>query len=238
MKPLIITSAGSSSTRGFQIDHLTFRAQVYNPNVTNGTSTLDVSDYSSTPDGATFVEPYPAQTGNVSFPDFSWNKTPRWLAVRNTDQYSQGQIDSITNNYQLVMMEKSNQNGLERTQEGMSKFAASLKATSPNIKTIAYWNTSLLYQDFEASDSFDDDNWSETLVDEDGAVTFRLQRNLLLRHNRELPEVRDWWVNTALDLAEDPNMTACLLILPAQATLISTIHLGSRLMLMLRCLMP
>ena len=206
LKPLIITSAGSASARGFQIDHLTFRAQVYNPNVTNGTSTLDVSDYSSTPDGATFVEPYPAQTGNVSFPDFSWNKTPRWLAVRNRDQYSQGQIDSITNNYQLVMMEKSNQNGLERTQEGMSRFAASLKATSPNIKTIAYWNTSLLYQDFEASDSFDDDNWSETLVDEDGAVTFRLQRNLLLRHNRELPEVRDWWVNTALDLAEDPNI--------------------------------
>ena len=214
LTPLVITSAGSSAALGLQIDNLNFSIKVYNP---NATPVWDVSNYAFTPDGPTFVDPYPAQTGNVDFPDFSWNRMPRWLAVRNTDDYTQAQIDSIANNYQLVMMEKSNQNGLTYTEEGMSKLAASLKASSSSIKTIAYWNALLRYEDYEAVNTFDDD-WAETAVDEDGNISILLQRDTLYRYNREIPELRDWWVESTLRLAEDPNIDGLFIDVPSVET--------------------
>ena len=202
LTPLVITSAGSS-LNGFQIDYLDFGIKVTDP---NGALAEDLSDYSASPDGVRFVDPYPAQTGNVDFPEFSWDRVSRWVPVRNSSVYTQEQIDILANNYALVMMEKSNANGLDGTEIGMRSIAASLKASNPDVKTIAYWNTSLLYQDFESTDLFEDDNWSEKEIDANGGISNRLQADRLIRINREIEEARDWWVESALNLASDSNI--------------------------------
>jgi hypothetical protein len=72
----------------------------------------DLSDYSGFPGvGPTYTAEYPDQVPGPDLPEYSWDTVPRWLAVRNRDPFSNEQVSSIATNYQLVMLEKANQQG-------------------------------------------------------------------------------------------------------------------------------
>ncbi|MDF7823562.1 putative glycoside hydrolase [Pontiellaceae bacterium B12227] len=211
LNPLMVTCAGTATHIGFQIDSIEFSLNVHNPDLD---PVWDPSDYSYMKDGVGYIEPYPEQAPGVDFPEFSWDKVPRWLAVRNLNAYSAEQISTIASNYQLVMLEKSNRNGLTYTEEGQLKMAADLKAVSPEIKVITYWNSGLHYTDFEADLTYDLETWSLKKVDSDGAVTYELQRGTQYKYDHSNADLRDWWVNVALTMASDENVDGVFIDVP------------------------
>ncbi|MDF7823870.1 putative glycoside hydrolase [Pontiellaceae bacterium B12227] len=211
LNPLMVTCAGTANYYGFQIDSIEFSMNVRNPDLD---PVWDVSDYSYMKDGVAYVEPYPEQQPGVDFPEFSWDTVPRWLAVRNINAYSADQISTIATNYQLVMLEKSNKNGLTYTEEGQLKMAADLKAVSPDVKVITYWNSQIHYPDYEAALTYEPENWSLKEVDSNGNVSYKLRRNLLYQHNYSNEELRDWWVNVTLTMASDENVDGVFIDIP------------------------
>ncbi|MDF7806349.1 putative glycoside hydrolase [Pontiellaceae bacterium B12219] len=212
LNPLMVTCAGNGSGAGFQVDAIEFNLTFNDP---EQEPVWDVSDYSYMKDGIGFVEPYPEQKPGVEFPEFSWDQVPLWLAVRNLSAYSEEQISTIATNYQLVMLEKSNKNGLTYTEAGQLKMAADLKAVSPDIKVITYWNSGLHYTDFEADLTYDLENWSRQEVDSDGAVTYALQRGTQYKYDFSIEAMRDWWVNVALTMASNENVDGVFIDVPA-----------------------
>ncbi|MDF7826658.1 putative glycoside hydrolase [Pontiellaceae bacterium B12227] len=212
LNPLMVTCAGTATSFGFQIDSVIFSLTVSDPAME---PVWDASDYSYMKDGIGYVEAYPEQSPAVEFPEFSWDEVPRWLAVRNIDAYSAEQISTVATNYQLVMLEKSNKNGLTYTEAGQLKMAADLKAVSPDIKVITYWNSGLHYTDYEADATYDLENWSRKEVDADGNVSYSLQRGTQYKYDYSIEDMRDWWVNVALTMASNVNVDGVFIDVPA-----------------------
>ena len=77
----------------------------------------------------------------TTLPKFSWNKIPRWVAVRNSASFTEDDVTSIANNYQLVMLEKANQQGFEYVEDGVENAATRIKALNPDLTTLFYYNT-------------------------------------------------------------------------------------------------
>ena len=198
---LVVTGAGSNVTREWAIFGLAFEFTVSD---TFGPYTPEIGDYSDDPTGPGYLDPYSVQTDFTNYPDFSWDSVPRWLAVRDNNGYTTAAIESIANNYQIVMLEKSNQNGQGNTEAGAIKAASDLKAINPNIKALYYWNTVVYYGGYEANGTYNSDDWSRYTENEDGTRTYELIRGIYRKFNPSVPELREWWINSALNVLNDP----------------------------------
>jgi len=171
----------------------------------------DLSDYSGFATGKSYITPYPAQTDFTNYPAFSWEKVPRWLAVRSKDALAPEQVESIASRYQVVMMEKANAQGKASTEEGIRWAARELKKRNPAIKVFFYWNTVVYYEGYAANAAYQSDEWSEYTRRADGTKEYRLIRGKLRTFNHDIPEMQKWWVDTALGMAADPNIDGVFL---------------------------
>lgn len=91
----------------------------------------------------------------TTLPEFFWNKIPRWVAVRNRSAFSEEDVTSIASNYQLVMLEKANQQGFEYIKDGIANAATRIKALNPNLTTLFYYNTFINYGRYKANIEYD-----------------------------------------------------------------------------------
>jgi hypothetical protein len=162
----------------------------------------DLSDYSGFAEvGPTYTAEYPDQAAGVQFPQFSWDTVPRWLAVRNNSPLSNEEVSSIATNYQLVMLEKENRQGLSTVEAGVLSVAGRIKAVNPDCKTLFYWNAKINYLHYAANVEYEQNKWDwSTLEVIDGVTNIYLFKDKYYWYDFDTPGMRDWWVDTALGM--------------------------------------
>jgi len=91
-------------------------------------------------------------------------------------------------------------------EDGIKNASARLKEVNPHIKTFFYWNTVVNYGGYEANIEFEPNawDWCQMTPGADGQDTFKLIRDRLRMFDSDVPELRRWWVNTAVNVAADP----------------------------------
>ena len=210
--PLHITGAGSDRPdREWAIKRIAFEITVAVPN-TSELAGVSVSDYSDHPTGPGYLPEYPAETRiqAETYPSFSWSKAPRWLAVRSASAYDTAEFQSIANNFQIVMLEKSNQQGLSSTEAGIANAASRLKTENPGIKTLFYWNSTINWPGYAANSVFEANvaTWAQYKLDQYGNKTseFELHNDKYLQYDPNNAAMRQWWIDTAVGMAELPQI--------------------------------
>jgi hypothetical protein len=111
----------------------------------------------------------------------------------------------MATNYQIIVFEKSNGAGYADTETGILNTAARIRAIAPATKNIFYWNSWINYGGYAANTVYNQNawNWSDHAIDTNGIETISLFKDLYYTHNYKVPEMRDWWVNTALKMASN-----------------------------------
>ena len=166
----------------------------------------DASDYSEYLTAYQYLDAYPPQQDFANFPEFSWDKVARWTILRSNEPFDTVDIRGIAEDFQLIVLEKSNSQGLQYVEDGIKTASARLKAVNPNIKTFFYWNTVVNYGGYEANIEFEPNawDWCQMTQGVDGQDTFSLIRDRLRMFDSNVPELREWWVRTAVNVVADP----------------------------------
>ena len=201
---LTITGVGDGiDGRSWGVANIQFSFTTNNPDATPVWKATDLSLHGT---GPTYSEIYPAEdeSRQALFPTFSWNKVPRWLAVRNHAAYSDEQIELIADHYQLVMLEKANEAGFDSVDEGIKDTAYRLKSLNPDIKTLFYWNTQIHYTGYSNDPVYEENflSWSELLDDGD----IYLFKDIYYWYDESKEGLRDWWVQLPVEVASDINI--------------------------------
>lgn len=201
----VVTGAGSAiaGDREWAVSAIAYKLRVYHPDDEDAAE-ADLTDYSTVVTGPIFGDEYAGQTDSSNFPAFSWDTVPRWLIVRKMTAYTNAEVQSMASNYDLIMWEKANAAGFDNTNEGTRDVAARIRAINPEVKNIYYFNSYIHYGAGESDAEYDENiwEWSNRVVDTNGDESVFLFKNLYYTHNYAIPELRDWWVNSVL------NMTA------------------------------
>ena len=139
-----------------------------------------------------------------SEPEFSWDTVPRWVIFRSQRQMSAASLERVAEHYQVVMMEKSNSQGLGNSEAGFARLASTLKGHNPDIVNLAYWNTFWVWPSYAANQTFYDNyqDWSR----EESPIT-----NGRMAINHDNADLRDWWGETALEINDIPGVDGLFL---------------------------
>jgi hypothetical protein len=197
--PLIITGAGSGTSAMPSIGNVSFKISIFDSlNPSNTAQLIDEADYSSFAVGPTFTSHYPAETEFENYPEFSWDKVPRWASV-NGDM-TEAQAELIAKNHDVISL-----GGFQDEDESIAE-AALLKKYNPNIKTLFYINTAINFADFDTADaSYDAENWNRYELDSDGERVYAKIR-AYFEYNHNYPEMSDWWVALLVHMASQPEI--------------------------------
>ncbi|MBO1254281.1 hypothetical protein J3L16_01125 [Alteromonas sp. 5E99-2] len=187
---IVLTGAGSTvlaDIREWAVSSIRFSILI---NDTESGGFNDLSDYSLFSNASNFGKTYPAQTKNVPKSNFCWDNVPRWLAVRNSEPMTDDEIEDIASHYQIVLLEKSNNQGFTYVDDGMVSFATRLKEKEPSITTLFYWNSEINYDGYRANENYIPNEWSD--LDDNGIPI--LFKDLYFTYNYEVEALRDWWI--------------------------------------------
>ena len=166
----------------------------------------NASDYSEYKTAGQFLDAYPYQESFANYPEFSWDKVARWTILRSKDPFDSIDIKGIAEDFQVIVLEKANSQGLANVEEGTIRAGERLKSVNPKLKTFFYWNTVVNYWGYEANKEFEPNawDWCQMTPGADGQDTFKLIRESLRMFDSDVPELREWWVRTAVNVAADP----------------------------------
>jgi len=200
-----IITGGSNAydNRVWSISEIQFSFSVNNPDSLTYYDDYDFTIHKTGPD---MTEVYPAEESDrqALFPEFSWDTVPRWLAVRNANEYSDEDIETIASHYQLVMLEKANKAGFDTVDEGIKDTAARLKAINPDITTMFYWNSVIHYTGYSNDDEYSNNAEAWSVLNEDGSIY--MFKDLYYTYNSEIEALRDWWIELPIEVANDDNI--------------------------------
>jgi len=200
----VITGAGDAFSHLLgSVNQVQFSISIVNPTLDTPFDDYDFSRYGMGPD-ISAVYPKAEAAREAYYPTFSWDNVPRWLAVRNTNSYTEEQIETIANHYDLVLLEKANSAGLANNDEGIKETSRRLKELNPDIKNIFYWNSVIFYSGYSNDVDYEDNIsvWSD--LDSNGDV--ELFKGLYPTYNSEVAGLRDWWVELPTTIVTDENI--------------------------------
>ncbi|MFC1765938.1 putative glycoside hydrolase [Planctomycetota bacterium] len=201
--PLVVTGAGSFyETRHWAASHIAFKLRVYHP---TSPANEDLGDYSRFVTGPTYWDEYPAQQNVSNFPTFSWDRVPRWLIVRKSSAYTDAEVNSMAHSYALIVFEKANKAGFDTIEQGILDTATRIRAVDPNTKNIFYFNSWIHYTGYGADVEYAEHawDWSNHTVDTNGHEVIDWFKDRYYTHNYAVPEMRDWWVRTTVNMASE-----------------------------------
>jgi hypothetical protein len=183
-----VTGAGSNTgARQWAISQVSFSFVVRNPELTEEDPDDPFSDIEG---GYSYGDtPYEPTTTNKlaqAFPEFSWNRIPRTMLIRNgSTSFTDDEAERIANRYDFVVLEKAN-----GSIQGYYEKATELKSYNPDIKVVFYWNSRIFYGNYGIDAAiYEEDNWN-AWIDPDyeirGWPTY-------VRSNSDFV---DWWVGS------------------------------------------
>jgi hypothetical protein len=197
--PVVVTGAGSSSSATqWAVSSVSFKLSVSNS--THSSVWDDLTDYSDYVVGPLMGDEYPAQASSSNFPSFSWDTVPRWLIVRKASAYTDAEVDSMAVHYDLIVWEKANKAGFDTNDEGILDVSTRVRAVNPSIKNIFYFNSWIHYTGYRSDETYNTWDWSDHTTDTNGTEIVYQFKDLYCTHNYAVSEMRDWWVNSLLDI--------------------------------------
>lgn len=197
---LWLTSAGSFSANiTCSIANVRFAFKV-RPDPAPSSSVWDVEDYSTFSTGPDYGDGYSAQVSNSDFPSHSWNSVPLWASIRKNSAITDAEINAIAENYYAI--DSGSENEFDTRIEGMLDTAERLHDTGEEIKFYFYWNTRIHYDGHDDPDGYPlDDSWSVWGPNPTtGVPEVQYIRNDIEWYNHDIEAMRDWWLDTALDM--------------------------------------
>jgi len=165
-------------------------------------SDWDVYDYSEYSTGHLYGTEYPEQIDFNNYPEHSWDTVPLWLIVRNSSAYSDADIESFAEKFDLIVWEKANKAGFSSIEKGILDSASRVRAINKDVKNIFYWNTQVHYTGYETDAAYQKNAyaWSEHEIDDNGNEITWMFKDLYYWHNWQVEGMRDWWINAIADI--------------------------------------
>ncbi len=124
-----------------------------------------------------------------------------WIPIRYQKAYTDKMIEKLAA-HQVVMLEKANGHETYGSIEAGTLAAAErIKQINPRCKTLFYWNACIRFSPYEANAEFDarEADWAMHRKDTGEVVKFR---DYLRYYNLAVPDMREWWVQTALGMLD------------------------------------
>ncbi|MDF7799094.1 Ig-like domain-containing protein [Pontiellaceae bacterium B1224] len=184
-----VTGAGSNTGgKHFAIEKVLFSFIVRNPELTVEDPDHPFADISGGHSyGSTPYEPTTTNKLANAFPNFSWDRIPRTMLIRNgSASFSNDEARRIANRYDFVVLEKAN-----GSIQGYYEKAAELKSYNPDIVVVFYWNSRLFYGSFGIDAAiYEPDNWAAWIH-----PTYEIRG--WPTYERSHPGFIDWWVGSA-----------------------------------------
>ena len=88
------------------------------------------------------------------YPEWSWDRTRTWVAIRRGDKYSYDQIRALADQ-DIVMLEKFNGHATYGTvEQGSLEAAKRIKGINSKVKVLFYLNSMVHYAGYAANDDF------------------------------------------------------------------------------------
>jgi hypothetical protein len=203
-----VTGAGSGiDGRESAVSSIAFKITVHNDIVSDEQGN-DLSDFSNHTMGPLMGPAYPAQQDFSNFPEFSWDKIPRWLIIRNAQYYTDEEVKSFADNYDLIVWEKANKASFDSIEEGILDTAARVRAINPDVKNIFYFNTFVHYTGYLSDAEYEENafEWSKRETDENGDEVIWMFKDLYYWHNPEVLGMREWWINAIVDAVDNEQI--------------------------------
>jgi hypothetical protein len=119
--------------------------------------------------------------------------------------YTEADIQTMATNYEVIVFEKANAAGFAFTEAGILDTAARIRTVDPTTKNLFYWNSYIHYGGYEANALYEPNawEWSNHTTDSNGTEIIYLLRDRYYTYNYSVPEMRDWWVETALGMVSN-----------------------------------
>jgi len=143
----------------------------------------------------------PAGSTAEHFPDFSWERVPRYIHIRKDTAFTEEEIRYLAT-FPLITFEKSTGNkDAGSTEAGTLKAARAVRAINRATKILYYRNVIVHYGGYAAN---------AALADIPGAFlkgktgSDKLVRNTVQAYDLTNKAVRDWWISSAKQLCDDP----------------------------------
>jgi len=197
--PLLVTSANSSKVG---VNHVAFRLFVSElPDHMDSES----HDYSVYPTGPQHLSDYPKVTKRLH-PEFSWDTLPMTARVNSRKALPESYAKIMATTYPKLGLGGNSYYGSKFKDEGVIKMAAMLKSFNPDVLLTTYRNAGVHFTGFSADEKFNEEEWFEYVIDENGKrkyITYSGKQNA---YNHDHPEMRKWWVDAAVALMDDPNI--------------------------------
>jgi hypothetical protein len=193
LMPLAVTGAGSATTAKPSVGEVAFKISVANPSNPNPEG--DASDYSAYSVGPQMNNNYPAVTNFSNFPEFSWDRVPRWAFIGGVP--GSNAAASMAKNIQIISVASIDDEAQLITSSAL------LKSFNPKVKTLLYLNT---YVNYDPDNSTYNSNlWNKYTLDANGARVYENIRQFYV-YNHDYPEMSKWWVDTATRITARPEV--------------------------------
>ncbi|MFI3331733.1 MAG: putative glycoside hydrolase [Rikenellaceae bacterium] len=142
---------------------------------------------------------------NKGYPEFSWNTVPVALHLGKDNDFTKEEIKFIAQ-FPLVCFEK---NQAERKYHDVVQGAyvanKAVKEINPNIKVLFYWNSLIDFgRKYKGGENFTKGKPDWILRGKDGKPL--MIRDVEYVYNVTREDVREWWLNTAMDVIDNYDM--------------------------------
>ena len=197
--PLLVTSGASSNVAVNQV--------ALKLSVSDLSDHLDseTDDYSLYPTGPQHLSNYPKVTKRLHS-EFSWDTLPMTARVNSRKALPASYAKIMATTYAKIGLGGNSFYGSKFKDEGVRKMAALLKSFNPDVLLTTYRNAGIHFTGFSADKALNKEEWFEYILDENGKrkyITYSGNQNA---YNHDHPDLRKWWVDTAVDLMNDPNI--------------------------------
>ncbi len=135
------------------------------------------------------------------YPRFSWDHVPLYMHIRKDVAYTPEELRFIAR-FPLITFEKANgHKSFGSVEKGTLAAARAIKKLNPHTKILYYRNVFVHYGGYEANARIEKINGA-FLKSPDGNM--KLIRKQLYAYDLTNPQVRSWWVESAVKVANDP----------------------------------
>ncbi|VGO13135.1 hypothetical protein PDESU_01689 [Pontiella desulfatans] len=197
--PLLVTSVASSKVGVNQVALRLFVSDL--PDHMNS----EANDYSVYPTGPQHLSDYPKVTKRLHS-EFSWDTLPMTARVNSRKALPASYARIMATTYAKIGLGGNSFYGSKFIDDGVRKMAALLKSFNPDVLLTTYRNAGIHFTDFSADEKLNKKEWFDYTLDENGKrkyITYSGKQNA---YNHDHPDFRKWWVDTAVDLLNDPNI--------------------------------
>lgn len=149
-----------------------------------------------------------AQASQSRLPAFSWNRLPRYIHVRKTDEFTPEEIRYLASHPLITFEKTTGREAYDWTGTGTLKAAEAVKQLNPDAKVLFYRNVLVHYDGY----SFDERLKAISdpfLVDKTG--NDKVIRRRVRAYDLSNEQVRQWWVNSMVSVCNRDSIDGLFL---------------------------